>query len=202
MTPTLIRRGLDALAARDADIAAALAEIGYPAPRTRPPGFAALVDIILGQQVSAEAAAAIRARLRAAAGPLTPETFLALDDAALRAAGLSARKIEYGQHLAREVLAGRLDLDGLARLGDEEVRARLCALRGIGRWSAEIYMLFALGRVDVWPADDLAIAAATQRLKRLRRRPDRRRLERIAAPWRPWRGVAALFLWHYYRGAP
>ncbi len=202
MTPRIIRCGLDAIAARDADVATALAEVGYPAPRRRPPGFAALVDIILGQQVSAEAAAAIRARLRIAADPLTPETFLALDDSALRTAGLSRRKVEYARGIAREVLDGRLDLEALASLTDEEIRERLCALRGIGRWSADIYMLFALGRPDVWPADDLAIAVATQRLKRLRRRPDRRRLERIAAPWRPWRGVAALFLWHYYRGAP
>jgi DNA-3-methyladenine glycosylase II len=202
MTPRMIKRSLDELAGRDADVGAALDQVGYPAPRNRAPGFGSLVDIILGQQVSAMAAAAIRARLRACCNPMTPDAFLALDEAVLRQVGLSGRKIEYGQGLARDILERRLDLDGLAALDDDEVIASLTAVRGLGRWSAEIYMLFALGRTDVWPADDLAIATATQKLKRLRKKPDRKRLERIAKPWQPWRGVAALFLWHYYKGAP
>ena len=202
MTPRMIKRSLDELAGRDADVGAALDQVGYPAPRNRAPGFGSLIDIILGQQVSAMAAAAIRARLRDCCNPMTPDAFLALDEAVLRQVGLSGRKIEYGQGLARDILERRLDLGGLAALDDDEVIASLTAVRGLGRWSAEIYLLFALGRADVWPADDLAIAIATQKLKRLRKKPDRKRLERIAKPWQPWRGVAALFLWHYYKGAP
>lgn len=202
MTPETIKQALDDLAARDADVAAALAQVGYPAPRIREPGFAALLDIIVGQQVSTFAAAAIRARLAAAVDPLTPAGFLAQPDAVLRAAGLSGRKVEYGRGLAAAMAEGRLDTALLAGLPDDEVVAALTAVRGLGRWSAEIYMLFALRRLDVWPADDLAIREALRRLKRLEDRPARLASEALIEHWRPWRGVAALFLWHYYKGAP
>ena len=202
MTPEFIRTALGELAERDADIALALDEVGYPEPRDRAPGFGALINIILGQQVSALAAAAIRKRLEATIDPMTPENFLAASEEALRGVGLSGRKVEYGRGLAEAMLTGELDTERLATLDDEEVMKALTAIRGLGRWSAEIYMLFALGRADIWPADDLAIQVATQKLKRMRKRTDRKRLEKVAHPWRPWRGVAALFLWHYYKGAP
>ncbi|MGE4219802.1 MAG: DNA-3-methyladenine glycosylase [Alphaproteobacteria bacterium] len=201
MTPETIKQALDDLAARDPDVAAGLAQVGYPAPRIREPGFGALLDIIVGQQVSTYAAAAIRARLAAAVDPLTPEGFLAQPDEALRAAGLSRRKVEYGRGLAAAMAEGRLDTARLAGMTDDEVVAALTSLRGLGRWSAEIYMLFALRRLDVWPADDLAIREALRRLKRLEDRPARLASEALIAHWRPWRGVAALFLWHYYKGA-
>ena len=202
MTPETIREAMDTLAGRDTDIARALAEVGYPAPRNREPGFEALVSIITGQQVSASAAAAIRGRLAEAVSPFTPENFLAAGEDALRAAGLSGRKIEYGCGIAEAMQSGALDTGTLDRMDDDAVIATLTALRGLGRWSAEIYMLFALRRLDVWPAEDLAIQEALRRLKGLDERPARNASEEIVASWQPWRGVAALFLWHYYKGAP
>jgi len=202
MTPETIREALDTLAGRDADVARALAEVGYPAPRNREPGFGALISIIAGQQVSASAAAAIRGRLIEAVVPLTPENFLAAGEETLRAAGLSGRKIEYGCGIAEAMRSGDLDTETLAAMDDDAVIATLTALRGLGRWSAEIYMLFALRRTNVWPAEDLAIQEALRRLKGLEARPARAESEAIVASWEPWRGVAALFLWHYYKGAP
>ncbi|MEL0018459.1 MAG: hypothetical protein VW709_01185 [Rickettsiales bacterium] len=202
MTPAFIQDALRELAGRDADIAAALREVGYPAPRNRAPGFQTLINIILGQQVSTQSAAAIRARLEAAVDPLTPEGFLAAGDDVLRGAGLSGRKVEYGRSLAEAILDGTLETGRLAELDDAQVKQAITGIRGLGPWTAEIYMLFALGRADVWPAGDLAIQVAVQKLKRMRKRPDRKRLETVARRWRPYRGVAALFLWHYYKGAP
>lgn len=202
MTPEFVRDALDSLGERDADVARALALVGYPEPRNREPGFGALIDIIAGQQVSTFAARAIRGRLLAAVDPLSPENFLAASDETLRAVGLSRRKIEYGRGIAEEMRSGRLDAECLAEAKDEEVIEALTALRGLGRWSAEIYMLFALRRPDVWPAEDLAIQEALRRLKGLEERPARAQSEPIVEAWRPWRGVAALFLWHYYKGVP
>jgi DNA-3-methyladenine glycosylase II len=202
MTPEFVKEALDSLGKRDDDVARAIDLVGYPEPRNRDPGFGALVDIVAGQQVSTFAARAIRGRLIEAVDPLTPENFLAASDETLRAVGLSRRKIEYGRGIAEEIRTGRLDADRLADASDDDVIAALTALRGLGRWSAEIYMLFALRRPDVWPAEDLAIQEALRRLKKLDERPDRKLSEPIVEAWRPWRGVAALFLWHYYKGAP
>ncbi len=202
ITDELIAEALRELSSRDADIARAVKEVGHPPSRDREPGFGTLINIITAQQISAAAASAIRARLEAAADPLTPENFLALDDAALSAVGLSGRKIEYGRALAQAIIAGEFDPNELAVLPEADAMASLIKHKGIGRWSAEIYLLFALGRTDVWPADDLAVATAVQRLKRLKKRPDRKRMEAIAEPWRPWRGIVAILMWRYYRGAP
>jgi len=202
MTPDFIRDSLDALGKADPDIRKAVKLVGYPEPRNREPGFGALLNIIIGQQVSAQAAAAIRGRVVEAVDPFTPDVFLATEDEVLRGAGLSRRKVEYGKGLAEEFVTGRLDPDALTEATDDEIIKRLTALRGIGRWSAEIYMLFALGRCDIWPAEDLAIQEALRRLKDLEERPARAASEPIVEPWRPLRGVAALFLWHYYKGAP
>jgi len=199
--PTLAR-AVDRLAGVDADIAAALERIGYPIPRLREPGFATLLRIMVAQQVSTRAAAAIWNRLELACAPLvSAERFLALDDAALRAVGLSGRKMEYGRGLAEAVAGRRLDLEALADCAEEEAIAAISALRGFGRWSAEIYLLFALGRTDSFPGDDLAVQVGMQRLKGLPDRPDRRRMDALAEPWRPYRGCGALFLWHYYGAA-
>jgi DNA-3-methyladenine glycosylase II len=202
MTPKKIKQGLDEIASRDEDVARALSEFGYPEPRRRSPGFGALINIIAGQQVSVAASAAIRTRLEAAVDPMTPEQFLRTKIEALRAAGLSGRKIEYGQGLADAMLSGALDASALGKQSDEDIITSLTAIRGLGRWSAEIYMLFSLRRADVWPAEDLAIAEALRRLKNLDERPSRKVSEPLIEHWRPWRGVAALFLWHYYKGAP
>jgi DNA-3-methyladenine glycosylase II len=193
---------LSTLARRDPDIAAALRAIGPPPPRDRPPGFSSLLRAIVAQQISAASAAALWARLAAAVDPIAPETIAPLGLDALRALGFSRQKALYAQGLARDVLEQRVDLDLLSTLDDEAAVAHLVRIKGIGRWSAEVYLLFALGRTDVFPAGDLALAVALQRLKRLRRRPDPKRLLKLAEPWRPYRGAAAHFLWHYYKAAP
>jgi DNA-3-methyladenine glycosylase II len=199
--PTLAQ-AIDRLAELDADIAAARERIGYPLPRLRPPGFATLLRIMVAQQVSTYAAAAIWGRLEEACLPVvTAERFLALDDAALRAIGLSQRKMEYGRGLAEAVAGGTLDLASLAEHEEESAIAAISALRGFGRWSAEIYLLFALGRSDSFPGDDLAVQIGMQRLKGLAERPGRRLMDTLAEPWRPYRGCGALFLWHVYGAA-
>jgi DNA-3-methyladenine glycosylase II len=194
----LLAEGLDVLAARDADVARALAEAGRPALRRRDAGFEALLGAIVAQQISKAAAATVWERLEEAAGSIVPDAVLALDEDALRAVGLSRQKAGYVRGLAEAVVAGSIDLDGLRGRRDEQVVEELVRLKGIGRWSAEIYLLFALGRPDAFPADDLALMIGAQRLKRLDARPSRDELTEIADAWRPWRGPAALLLWHYY----
>lgn len=197
-----LRRALDVLAGSDVDLAQALERLGYPTARQRTPGFATLVHIIAGQQVSTASAAAISRKLALAlGGEVTPEGLLQLDDATLRAVGFSGSKAAYARGLAQALLAGDLDLASLQHLEEEAAIASLTRLKGLGRWSAEIYLLFAQGRVDVFPADDLAMQIAFQRLKRLDARPTGRALRALVEPWRPYRGAAAVFLWHYYGAA-
>jgi DNA-3-methyladenine glycosylase II len=190
------------LAERDADIAREWRRLGTPKARSRPPGFAALLRIIVGQQVSAKAAAAMWRKLEAALERVEAERVAdaTLDD--LRALGLSRQKAGYALGLARDVVEGRLDIAALARLDEDMAIAELTRVKGIGRWSADIYLLFALRRGDVFPAGDLALQIAFQRLKRLRRRPDADRLRRLVAPWSPQRGAGAVFLWHFYANPP
>ena len=194
-----LRPALEALAARDPDIARHYAHCGLPPERRRPLGFAGLAQIVAAQQVSAASANAIIGRLEAALCPCTPKGFLALDEAALKAIGLGRPKMRYCRALAEDILAGRIDLGGLAGLDDQAAIEHLMRAKGIGVWSAEIYLLFALGRPDVWPADDLAVQVAVQRVKGLDARPGRAALVEIAEPWRPHRSAAARFLWHVYR---
>jgi DNA-3-methyladenine glycosylase II len=198
----VLAAAIDRLAGIDADIAAAVARIGYPIPRLRAPGFATLLQIMVAQQISVRAAAAIWARTVEACGAaVSAERFLALDDVALRAIGLSRRKMAYGRGLAQAVTSGALDLDSLAVRPEAEAAAAISALHGFGRWSAEIYLLFALGRTDSFPGDDLAVQVGMQRLKGLDLRPNRKQMDALAEPWRPWRGCAALLLWHVYGAA-
>lgn len=195
-----LRPALEALAARDPAIARYYATCGLPPVRRQAPGFAGLLHIMCAQQVSAASARAIIGRLDAALRPLTPDTFLVLDDAALRAIGFSRQKIRHGRALAEDVRCGRIDLDGLARMADQDAAiAHLTRAEGIGRWTAEIYLLLALGRPDVWPAGDLAVQVAVQRLKGLAKRPAPAEMIALAEPWRPYRSAAARFLWHVYR---
>jgi len=202
LTEATLGEGLSALARADADFARALDEAGPPPLRRRDPGFATLLRAIVAQQLSAKAAATIWDRVEGAVAPLEPARLLAFADEELRACGLSRQKIGYCRALADDVLAGRVDLRGLAGWDDEAAIAELVKLKGIGRWTAEIYLLFALGRPDVFPADDLALMVAAQRMKRLDDRPSGKALRGIAEAWRPWRGAAAHFLWHYYRFEP
>lgn len=195
---TALRPALEALAALDDDFARAFEACGLPPRRRRPEGFAGMAHIIAAQQVSAHAARAIVAKLEAAADPLGPETVHALGETGLRAAGLSGPKARYVLALADDVLAGRIDFAALKRMDDATAVAHLIQAKGVGRWSAEIYLLFALKRPDVWPAADLAVQEALKRLKRLRKRPDEDRTRKLAKTWSPYRSAAARFLWHYY----
>ena len=156
--------GLDEAASRCPAVARVLGEVGYPALRHRPPGFVTLLRTIVGQQVSVASANAIWTRVAESVQPLTPEALLLQDDDALRACGLSRPKIRYGRALAERCSSGALDLGRLQNLPDEEAAAALVDVPGIGQWTAEVYLLFALGRRDVLPAGDLALLTAAQRL--------------------------------------
>jgi DNA-3-methyladenine glycosylase II len=186
------------LAGRDRDLARLLAKFGTPPEWFREPGFPTLVHIILEQQVSLASARVAFARLLALASPLTPARFLALGDAELKAAGFSRQKTLYGRHLARAVADGELNLEAFGELEDAEVKAQLVRVKGIGSWTADIYLLMSLGRPDAWPAGDLALAVAMQEVKRLPARPAPAELAAIAEAWRPWRAVGARLLWNYY----
>jgi DNA-3-methyladenine glycosylase II len=193
-----LREAALSLAERDARLGSAVARYGTPPLWAREPGFPTLLNIILEQQVSLASAAAAFGRLRAAADPLTPERFLEFDDAQLKTIGFSRQKTRYGRELARAVLSGALDIDALPRLDDDEVRSALTAITGIGRWTADIYLLMALGRPDVWPLGDLALETAARSVLGLPTTPNRAELHDIAEGWRPHRAVAARILWHTY----
>lgn len=189
---------VDHLCEQDADLAAVSKAYGYPPLWQREPGFATLLHIILEQQVSLVSARAAFERLCEVAQPLTPESFLALDDAVLKQVGFSRQKTRYGRALAAAVTTGDLDLAGLEALSDDAVRRKLTNIVGIGNWTAEIYLLMALGRPDIWPQGDLALAVAVKEVKRLTTRPRPEELSLIAEAWRPYRAVAARLLWHHY----
>ena len=189
---------VEELSRRDPDLAELRRRLGVPPLWARRPGFSALVKIILEQQVSLASAQAAFDRLRGAVDRLTPRAFLELDPATLRRVGFSRQKAGYCRALAEEIVEGRLRLADLARMDDAAAHDRLTRLKGVGRWTADIYLLMALCRPDVWPRGDLALARAAQRVKRLPSLPDDDRLEAIAAAWRPWRAVAARLLWREY----
>lgn len=195
----LLQQALDHLAKADRHMAAAIAEIGPPPPRHRPADFETLMHVIIAQQVSTASAAAISGRLNERLAKVTPEAFSALEDADLRAIGFSRQKMVYGRDLAAAFGDGRVSLPKLRRMDDEAAIAALTSVKGIGRWSAEVFLLFSLRRPDVMPAQDLALMVAAQRLKRLRARPEPKKLLKIAEPWRPFRSFGARMLWHYYR---
>jgi DNA-3-methyladenine glycosylase II len=198
LTPARLQAAARHLAGRDADLAAILERHGPPPMWGRRPGFDTLVRIILEQQVSLASGAAIYRRLAGGIDPFTPETCAAAGEARVRALGVTRQKSGYIVALARAVAAGLLDLGRLAALPDDRVRATLTGLKGIGPWSADIYLLMALRRPDVWPAADLALLSAARRVKRLRRPPSPERMTVLAEAWRPWRSVAARMLWQHY----
>jgi len=190
-----LRNSLDALAAREPRIAAALAAAGYPEPRISERGYQTLLRAIVGQQVSVKAAASMWAKLTAAVGdPPDPAALLAASDEVLRAAGLSRQKASYARSLAEEVVSGRLDFARLPQ-DDEEAIAELVRVKGIGRWTAEVFLMFRLGRPDILPADDLGLMNAARRVYGLRTRPDPKKLRKMGESWRPYRSIAAWYLW-------
>ena len=190
--------GVSFLTERDEHLAEVVATYGRPPLWVREPGFPTLVYIILEQQVSLASAKAAFDRLRAAVRPLTPRGFLKLNDAELLRVGFSRQKTLYTRLLAESLARRHFDLHYLHDLPDDSAHKMLVAFKGIGRWTADIYLLSALRRPDIWPTGDLALATAVQEVKRLRKRPSPEKLEALSAPWRPWRAVAARLFWHAY----
>ncbi|MDF2097040.1 DNA-3-methyladenine glycosylase family protein [Aquibaculum arenosum] len=189
------------LVAMDPDFARALEEAGPPPLRYRPPGFETLLRIIVAQQVSLASAAAIWSRLEALAAPLEPERLLSFDEDSLRGAGLSRQKARYARSLAELLQSGELDLAELDALDDETAVDRLVQVKGLGRWSAECYLLFSHGRPDVFPGEDVGLMLGLQNLRGLAERPNGKALRASAEDWKPLRAVAARMLWHYRRFA-
>lgn len=198
LTDETLLHGVSQLAERDPDLARILATWGPPPLWAREPGFPTLIHIILEQQVSLASAKAAFNRLLAMATPLTPEAFLSLDDSTLKMIGFSRQKMLYGRHLAQAILSGELDLVALAAADDETARMTLLKRKGIGLWTADIYLLMALRRPDIWPVGDLGLVVAMQEVKQLAARPRAEEMDALARPWRPWRAVAARLLWHHY----
>jgi len=196
-----IRTGIDWAAAREPGIARALAIAGYPEPRIRPAGYRTMLRTIVGQQVSVAAASTIWGRVEALVGEdLPPRALLDAEFEALRACGLSRQKQSYVRSLCELVESGELDFDALPA-DDEEAIAELTKIKGIGRWSAEIYLLFAEGRADIWPAGDLAVQAGIGRILGHPERPSEKQTRILAEAWRPHRGSIAIFTWHCYNNA-
>jgi DNA-3-methyladenine glycosylase II len=205
LTEAVLDTATAELARRDPALATVVERFGPPPLWAREPGFPTLVHLILEQQVSLASARAAFDRLRLAADPLTPASFLRLGDADLLAIGFSRQKSRYGRALAAALLDASLDLDGLASLDDPGVDAVLTAVPGIGPWTATIYRLMVLLRPDAWPVHDIALAQAIADIRGLDRRPTADEMHALAEGWRPWRAVAARILWHHYlstRGRP
>jgi DNA-3-methyladenine glycosylase II len=198
LTAEKLRGDLDAVALREPQLASALGRVGYPDARIRDPGFETLLRTIVGQQVSVASAASVWAKLEAELGAaFAPADLLARDFDALRACGLSRQKQGYARSLCELVAAGELDLHSLPA-DDEEAIELLTRIKGIGRWSAEIYLLFAEGRPDIWPAGDLAVQEGVKRLLGLEERPAEKATRQLAEGWSPQRGSMAIFTWHFY----
>src|SRR5262249_50714318 len=195
--PEDLDEGLRVLAAEPV-FATILKRAGPPQFRRRRNAFGTLLHIILEQQVSIDAAAAMHRRLVGLCNPLTPKAYLALDDATLRSCGFSRQKMGYARHLAEMVDSGKFDFARLGTAEDGAALAQLLSVKGIGRWSAEVYLLFALGRPNIWPAGDLGLQLAIGEHLGLGVRPDEAETRRLGEAWRPWRSVATCLFWQSY----
>jgi len=198
LTLPVFHQALDVLEDRDPDLGVVLSTFGPPPLWKRKPGFPTLVQIILEQQVSLSSARAAFHRLLQTVPVLTPITFLKLNGKILRQIGFSRQKAYYCTLLADSIRKGSLDLEGLKTMDDNQARKELIKITGIGRWTADIYLLTALRRPNIWPIGDLALAAAVQSVKGLESRPSLKELEELSLPWEPWRAVAARIFWHHY----
>ncbi|MFK7795091.1 MAG: DNA-3-methyladenine glycosylase [Gammaproteobacteria bacterium] len=198
MNKTQIKTNLLSIAKRDTDLKRALDIYGYPQPRTQPAGFETFVVTIVNQQLSTKAASTIMQRVRDLLIDVTPSNVLARRKATLRKAGLSERKVDYIQGLAIAIKNGQFNPDKLDSLDDASAIHSITNLHGFGEWSAEIYLMFSLGRKDIFPANDLALQAALQSLKQLDTRPTPKVARSLVEHWAPWRSAGSLFLWHYY----
>ena len=203
LTDKAIRKSLDALSIQSDQIANALAVVGYPASRRREHSFESLARIVVGQQLSTKAAATISQRtVDALGGEWLPDAVLSTAPETLRAAGLSQQKTGYLQSLAEAVISGSLSLDTLPQQSDQEVEAAITAIRGFGRWSAHMYLMFALGRPDIWPSGDLAVRVGFGRMMGWPDRPTEQTVIAEGAAFAPHRSALALLCWHYYSEAP
>jgi DNA-3-methyladenine glycosylase II len=201
LTESSLSHAVAMLAASDSDLARVVTAFGCPPLWERDPGFSTLVYIILEQQVSLASARAAFGRL-VEAGPVTPESFLQFSDAELLRIGFSRQKAGYCRGLAQALVSGDLDISALEDLNDQSAHSALIRIKGIGPWSAAIYLLMALRRPDIWPSGDIALLKALQQLKGLPRRPTGEEALALAEAWRPWRAVAARLLWHWYLSTP
>ena len=203
LTDAHIRKALDALAVDHGAVRQAIAQVGYPPSRRREHSFESLARIVIGQQLSVKAAATIAQRVdEAVRGGLQPEALLATAPDTLRAAGLSRQKIGYLQSLAEVVRSGALPIETLPELTDDEVEAAITAVRGFGRWSAHMYMMFALGRPDIWPSGDLAVRVGFGRIMGWRDRPDEKQVIDEGVAFSPYRSALALLCWQFYSEVP
>lgn len=198
LTQSTYEGGLAELSTRDKDLAAVLLKWGKPPFWTHTPGFPGIVLAILSQQVSLESAQAAFTKLEAEIGPIVADAFLALDDTKLREIGFSRQKASYVRGVAQAMIAGELDFGVLEALDDDHARQKLMGIKGIGRWTADTYLLFGLRRPDAWPSGDLALAKSIQEVKGLASIPGFNEVDGLALDWRPWRAVAARILWHSY----
>lgn len=199
-----IEHMLQDLASRCEHISAALDLVGMPAERRGEmgSGYAPLLRIIAGQQLSVKAAATIWGRVETLMGDVTPQRYMQLSDDELRSVGCSYQKARYGRHLSEAVLKGTLQPDAMAEMSDEAVLKSITAIKGFGRWSAEMYMMFYLGRENIWPVGDLAVRKGVGRILKLNDDPTEKEMDKIGERWQPYRSVVALLCWHYYANAP
>ena len=198
LTEDTLARAAQTLASRDPDLALILQRLGPPPLWARSPGFPTLVKIILEQQVSLASASSLFSKLKKHTVPFRPTRVIELGESHLKSLGLTRQKTAYCLHLAECLRDRRLRLARLPYMADDEVKAALMEVKGIGAWSADVYLLMVLRRPDVWPAGDLALATAAFKVKRLKQRPTPEALTKLAEPWRPFRSVAARMLWQHY----
>lgn len=192
----------DDLAAMDEDLSAILKEHGYPPMWVRPNTFETLVHFVLEQQVSLASALSALNKLREKTGSITPSEILKLSDEEMRACYVSRQKMGYIRGIARAIESGNFDLIALEKLSEEEVRKELTALKGIGNWTADVYLMFVLQRMDIFPKGDIAAVNAIKRAKRLAKDTDRDLIILVAEKWNPYRTIATMILWHHYLSAP
>lgn len=198
LTVDIFYLGISELSARDTDLAAVISKWGNPPFWTHSPGFSGIVLAILSQQVSLESAQATFTKLENSLGSISPDRFLSLDNSQLRTLGFSRQKSSYVRGIAQSIVDGEIDLNVIESMDGDQARNRLMELPGVGPWTADTYLLFALRRSDAWPSGDLALEKAVQELRGLPTIPSTEEVDSIADFWRPWRAVAARILWHYY----
>ena len=201
LTPETLALAAAELARRDKDLAQIFKTHGPPPMWGRSRGFSTLIKIILEQQVSLASAASLFKRLRRNVVPFTPQRMIEMGELHLRTQGLTRQKAAYCVHLSQAIVEKRLDLRRLSRMNDADARAMLTGVKGLGLWSADVYLLMAMRRADIWPADDLALAVAMTQIRRTETRLKAAELTEIAEAWRPFRSVAARMLWQYYLAA-